>query len=274
MLTTSMEQLESQHAIEGIEARLAGMQMAFLDDAPARSFFSSPSDAVPFLAGPFADHTVYSPPPSPTRMSSISRFQSPVFPGEPGTPSLMNGSLPSTVSSPSLAHTPMRYTTTRDPRPDTASRLGLGFSGLLLHDGSVFDGMGALPKRDESSELGFFMDEADDAGSWCDNEPLAYPEQEEDAWQKRISSHFDVGGLDVLRLQELGNSPSAYRSPQRKRQSVLPRTSTPILPPETLADDVFFSHVPMSSTPRLEGSRKGCPGGSHAVISSWRRNVQ
>lgn len=208
---------------------------------------------------------VYSPPPSPTRMTSISRFQSPLFASRSDTPSLMNGSLLSTISSPSLAQTPVPYTTTRDPRAD-ASCVGLGISGIIHHDGSVFDGMGALPKRNESSEIGFFMDEADDASSWYDNEPVGYPEQEEDAWQKRLAGNIDAEVLELF--QRLACSPSQLRSPQGHRSRELPRA----LPSEPVADDVFFSHAPNSSTPRPDYESQ--LDISRAAVSTWFRHVQ
>lgn len=268
-----MENSIALPSIESIEARLAGLKMSLFDDVHP---CFSPMAGAAYLGGtPYTDHRAYSSPPSPIRMTSISRFHSPIFAGDRGTPSLLDGSLSSTLSSPSLVHTPMRYTTTRGVPPDTVGK-GLGFSGLLLQDGSVFDGMGALPKRDESSELGFFMDEADVSGNWCDSEPRGYPEQEEDAWRTGISGSFDTSACasDVFQTGRVPHSPSPTGRSQGKWQSMLPRMSTPILPPEPLADDVFFSHMPYSSTPRSEAPRKEHRNAARAAVSSWRGDVQ
>ncbi|GJE94350.1 hypothetical protein PsYK624_105190 [Phanerochaete sordida] len=194
---------------------------------------------------------VYSPPPSPTKINSIPRFESPGF--LDGTPSLLDESLPSTISSPSLAHTPMPYATTRVPRQDSASFVGLGISGVFSNDGSVFDGMGVLPKRDESDELGFFMDESSqrsaDEYSYAQ---ASYPEQQEDAWRRRMSattelfSQFGINtaaGLWSPRTQPLGCS-----SPADRAQTMV---ASPTLPAEPETDDVFYTRSPTFDSPLM-----------------------
>ena len=149
--------------------------------------------------------------------------------------------------------TPMPYATTRDPRQESASFMGLGISGLFKHDGSVFDGMGVLSKRNESNELGFFMDESSVGES---DALLDYPEQQEDAWQRRMSATtelFSQFGMDTtvsdLSLASLwsprGQSPLECSSPAERmqRQKVSP------MPAEPEADDVFFTRSPELGSP-------------------------
>ena len=221
----------------------------------------------------------YSPPPSPTLKRFIPRFESPSI-SYIGidTPSLLDESLPSTISSPFLARTPMPYATTRDPRADNIALVGLGISGLLMPNGSVFDGMGVLPRRDESSELGFFMDEADNTDVCGEN---GCPEQQEDAWRRRISSpeaaldqfyqHEDISSQSSRRTS-ICWSPTIVSSPFK----AAPSNRGPLLmEPET--DDVFYTRSPPSTygspiseadgiSQRLEISR--------TVVSSWFRTVQ
>ena len=186
----------------------------------------------------------YSPPPSPTRMTSVARFDSPELYYSPrDTPSLLDETLPSSLSSPSFAHTPMAFARSRDGHQDSMSFIGLGFTGLLQHDGSFFDGTGALPKRIESAELGFFVD--DSASHHC-------PEHQEDAWRKRITLSSTPNPFAVLSLPPpppqapfaalwsptaapLGCSSPAERAHSKKAWP---------MPSEPDTDDVFFTRSP------------------------------
>ncbi|KAI0763227.1 hypothetical protein BC629DRAFT_1443246 [Irpex lacteus] len=228
------------------------------------------------------DASYYSPPPSATRLSSVPRFTTPPhIAKDSGTPSLLNElSLASTISSPSLALTPMRYATTRNA-DISISNIGLGLSGLLLHDGSTFDGMGPLPKRDDPCDLGFFADETDidgGAGTWYEQDSFAYPEQVEDAWRKRISRTVEPSALDLDVLRGLGDSPAQESmGPEIRFEGAGMHMTTESLElPAAPDDDVFYSHGPvMASTPRLsEGrTRKWRGSMSHAMVSDWRRSV-
>ena len=217
----------------------------------------------------------YSPPPSPTKMSSIPRFESPGFLNS--TPSLLDETLTSSISSPSLAHTPMPYATTRDPRQDSAFCSGLGISGLLKHDGSVFDGMGVLSKRNESSELGFFMDESSQR-SGGERAAHGYPEQQEDAWQKRVSATAELfntfgindahfGGTSYTSFTGLWSPPApplGCSSPiERARNTV----SSP-MPSEPETDDVFYTRSPALGSPFVRQDV------SDAVVFNWIQSVQ
>ncbi|EKM58932.1 uncharacterized protein PHACADRAFT_249055 [Phanerochaete carnosa HHB-10118-sp] len=200
----------------------------------------------------------YSPPPSPTKMSSIPRFESPGF--LHGTPSLLDETLTSSISSPSIAHTPMPYATTRDPRQDTASFIGLGISGLFKNDGSVFDGMGVLSKRNESSELGFFMDESSQRFTG-ESDTQGYPEQQEDAWRQRMSATAELfsqlgiddaasthfGGTSYTSFAGLWLPPASLScsSPIERAQA----KAAPLMPSEPETDDVFFTRIPTLGSP-------------------------
>lgn len=213
-------------------------------------------------------HTVselsYSPPPTPTRISSVSRFSTPLLAGghEAATPSLLHLSLSSTVSSPFLAHTPMQYTTTRNP---DVSNVGLGLSGIFSETGSAFDAMNlSFAKQDEMSDLGFFMDEKEGAGSWFGQDSFTHPEQEEGAWTKRISRQIEPGTFNILRDLDTGSP------------SLEPGLDSPTVPS---VDDVFYNHAPvMSSTPRHNNrearEQKHRSGLSRAMVTSWSKNVQ
>ncbi|KAI0337360.1 hypothetical protein BDW22DRAFT_1364258 [Trametopsis cervina] len=242
-----------------------------LNDIEGVSSWSYESSSMQSSGLDVTEYLAYSPPPTPTRPSAISRFSTPPVLSAPGTPSLLHLSLTSTMSSPSLAHTPMQYTTTRNADP-SSSHVGLGFTGLFLPDGSMFDGMGALPKRDESAELGFFMDEAEGSGSWGMNKPFGYPEQEEDAWRKSISCRIEDGGLDILK--DLEDTLAAIDIPSIRQKRPQPGVDSPTLPS---AEDVFYSHMPMSSTPRMADARrhrKARFGLPHSVVTDWSRNVR
>ncbi|KAI0689650.1 hypothetical protein BC835DRAFT_232412 [Cytidiella melzeri] len=231
----------------------------------AEALFTSPGASGSSLSESFALANTnvdlsYSPPPSPTRISSVSRFSTPLITNESGTPSLVHLSLPSTISSPSLAYTPVQYATTRQ-QPDS-SQVGLGLSGLFFEDGAAFDGLGSISMRQE----GEFMN--DIRGCAGQDSSFAYAEQmEEDAWRKGISSSVDGGAVDVLRgLDEVGSS--WPRQPGMMESPTMPS-----------ADDVFYSHAPMmSSTPRstVGAGRdwKRRSGMSRAVVTSWSRDVQ
>ncbi|PSR72516.1 hypothetical protein PHLCEN_2v11616 [Hermanssonia centrifuga] len=227
------------------------------------------------MSASFSQQPVYSPPPSPTLNSYVNRFESP-YPSYIGgdTPSLLNESLPSTISSPSLAHTPMPYTTTRDPRSDSSALVGLGISGLLMHDGSVFDGMGALPRRDKASELGFFMDEADDECGWNDGEARRYPEHEEDDWRKRLSTHGLHAYLDQLKepAADLSQGSIIWSPPASSSPCKPSKVASASHPVEPETDDVFFTRSPAAMSPLSNSMRR--QEISRAMVSSWFRSVQ
>ena len=249
----------------------------------------------------------YSPPPSPTLKAFIPRFQSPSLSYvSTGTPSLLDETLPTTVSSPFLNHTPMPYTTTRDPRSETTTLVGLGITGLFMRDGSVFDGMGVLPRRDECTELGFFMDEADKAAARGEDAvTVNYPEEEEDAWRKGISSpilpDFDDASGQLNQLNQFDQFDQSSQSGQfnclgtlcsgtvneSRRWSIAgcwspPAVSSPFHAPvynagpllmEPEVDDVFFTRSPPSC-----GSPSGAMSGqrmeiSRTIVSSWFQNT-
>ena len=173
------------------------------------------------------------------------------------------------MSSPFLAHTPMPYATTRAPRPDAANLVGLGISGLFLQNGTVFDGMGVLPRRDECTELGFFMDEADQAHSQGDAEGAGYPELEEDAWKKRIGSYT---GFDPSEYPS-AHSTSAFWSPPSASSPFRTHSRTKgLLPTEPEGDDIFYTRSPASRSSAQEpATRKEV---SRATVSGWFRNMQ
>lgn len=185
----------------------------------------------------------YSPPPSPTRMGSVARFDSPELYYSPrDTPSLLDETLPSCLSSPFFAHTP-GVPHARDARAASTPFIGLGFSGLLQHDGSMFDGMGALPGRIESAELAGFFAEGNDCA-----------EHQEDAWRKRISMagtpnafaplpplpHARFAALWSPTAAPVGCSSPAERVHGKKAWA---------MPSEPDADDVFFARSPTLGSP-------------------------
>lgn len=248
------------------------------------SLFCSSSATSSHELRPSVDN-FYSPPPSPPPKTFIPRFESPSISYiSNGTPSLLEESLPSAISSPFLNHTPMPYTTTRDSRLDTTNLVGLGIRGLFTHTDCVFNGMSVLPRRDECAGLGFFMDEADEACCCGGNEGKGYPEHEEDAWRKRISASFtnsisdcsnDPGQFSLCPSSTCW-SPRAASSPFKT--SSRNKGSCPMEPE---MDDVFFRRSPAASTSpsgsmatnsigiskeRLEISR--------AVVFSWFRSVR
>ena len=215
------------------------------------------------------DISYYSPPPSGTRLSSISRFSTPKMVRESGTPSLLNFSLASTVSSPSLALTPMQYDTTNNPE---VSNIGLGLSGLFLRDEVTFDNADLLPKPgDQLSDMGFFVDDLEGTTAWFGQDSFAHPEQVEDAWRKRISLSVDASTLDVFRdLEESSLDEGSSKKGADQEYGL----ESPDFP---MGDDVFYSHGPlMSSTPRKREEKRARgwrSSMSHAMVSDWRRSV-
>lgn len=223
------------------------------------------------------DDFSYSPPPSPTLNTFIPRFESPCLSFSiADTPSLLNESLPSTTSSPFLVYTPMPYVAPRAPRPDTTTLVGLGISGLFLQNGTIFDGMGILPRRDERTELGFFMDEADQANNQGGMDGVKYLELEEDAWRKHISSYTGLGLNESLNTHCNVDSPPAFWTP--------PSASSPFrtyshangpLPTEPETDDLFYTRpASMSTSPHSSATRGDRLEISRATVSSWFRNIQ
>lgn len=127
----------------------------------------------------------YTPPPSPARDLSIARFESSVNLDDVDTPALLHSrlldrstlndsfaGLSMSTSSPSVAFTPTGYATARLAQETSFTGLG-----LFMQDGSMFDGMGPLPKR-EPLAAGWTdgYDGGDDLMS-NDDEP----------WKKRLS---------------------------------------------------------------------------------------
>lgn len=261
---------------------------AFLLDAPqvATSTPVSGVDTIPFSipTDPEACHddlnteeVSYSPPPSPTHMSSVARFESPPLLYPIGnTPSLLDETLPSAVSSPFLAHTPAAYATTRNPQHESSSFIGLGIYHLFKQDGSVFDGMGVLSKRNEACELRFFMDESgcSSVGA-ADEGDLSNPEHQEDAWRRRMS----LAGPSTSKLfTPYGGSagfppfdtlwspnapPLGCSSPVERRQ---PEITSP-MPVEPEDEDVFFTRGPSSGSPFIDGSIRLARG--NMVSLNW-----
>lgn len=171
----------------------------------------------------------------------------------------------------------MPYATTRNPRFESSSFIGLGISGVFKDDGSVFDGMGVLSKRNESCELGFFMDESCQRVSG-DSDARGYPEQQEDAWRRRMSvttelfsqqgthdgcssgtSHTPLAGLWSSSALPLGCSSPAERTRSK---------STQPMPTEPDTDDVFFTRSPAL------GSPFACQDGNDAFVLDWMQAVQ
>ncbi|KAI0092871.1 hypothetical protein BDY19DRAFT_903607 [Irpex rosettiformis] len=243
-------------------------QLDSFANAPVVFISSAESETYSF-SSTIEDTSYYSPPPSGTRLSSISRFSTPKMVRESGTPSLANLSLSSTVSSPSLALTPTQYNATRNP---DISNIGLGLSGLFLHDRSAFESTGDPPKQTELADTGFFVDETDldGSGAWFEQDSFVYPEQVEDAWRKRIPLSSEPSSADMLR--GLGE-----RLPDGSSKTGVDQESGLESPTLPAADDVFYSHGPMmSSTPRKsedKESRGWRDSVSHAMVSNWRKSV-
>jgi hypothetical protein len=240
----------------------------FDNDVDMSCAISGPSGFLPLTT---MNMSYYSTPPSPTRISSISRFSTPVLATESQTPSLLQASFTSTTSSPSLALTPMQYVTTRNP---DSSQVGLGLSGLFFQDGSPMDGIGALSQRDDSLDMECFMNEMGGAQDWYGRDSFAHPEQIEDAWRKRLSCQADPGVFDMLK--DLGENLPAISPPEDCGRKVRQASvDSPTLPS---VDDVFYSHVPViSSTPQTKEARAGRKrqsGLSHAMMTNWSKNVQ
>ncbi|KAJ3523360.1 hypothetical protein NM688_g8744 [Phlebia brevispora] len=120
------------------------------------------------------------------------------------------------------------------------------------------------------------MDEADQGCTYGDNEAKGYPEQEEDAWRKRISACPSLEGFGEPGSHSSIYSSSTMWSPPAASSpfKTCLRTKGP-LPTEPEIDDLFFTRSPASSTPPHEFcTRKERLEISRAVVSSWFRTVQ
>jgi hypothetical protein len=151
----------------------------------------------------------------------------------------------------------MVYTTTRDPRQESVSFTGLGIFGLFKHDGSIFDGTGALPKQNESSELGFFIDEFSyGSAEMAGEHGSSHPEQQEDAWRLSMSAANKPRPSWFSPFHCALWSPSApplgCSSPAERTHS---RMSSP-MPAEPETDDVFFTRSPVLGSPFVDGPVK------------------
>ncbi|KAL6304159.1 hypothetical protein BKA93DRAFT_826137 [Sparassis latifolia] len=189
----------------------------------------------------------YSPPPSPRLPpASFARVRTRAgSTSDAGTPSLLDASQPSALSSPSLT---LAYT------PAASALVGLGISGLRKADGAPFDGLGLLPRRPGTPFAD--ADQGSSSTQWW-----AYDE--------------DARELDDI-LGSLSLSPRAHpagseSSPPRLLDEALPAwmPSPPRrfgMPRAPSRDDVFLSRPNARSTPGRGGRvTRASAGGGEAT---------
>lgn len=229
-------------------------------------FATTPRFSTPVAkANPAERARHYTPPPSPTRDLSIARFESSVNLDDVDTPALLHSRLRDTsilnesfaglsmsTSSPSVAFTPTAYPTTR--RTQDTSFTGLG---LFMQDGSMFDGMGSLPKREPpATGWTYSYDGGNDDLMSNDDEP----------WKKRLS--FNGKRMFSPTGQAFGCSSPVVRPPAARM---------PIVSDE---DDVFgkspqpCTTLPAPTTTTRHKRTRHHRRDSAAVVMRWFQQVQ